>query len=477
LLILAAAYHLITRALLTIGVAEGLYRPVRGGILLIFPLLLTVLVVRLARAQRASLAAAPQEPRSEAWASVVVTLQHSWPIIAIAYIWCTGVFAIAGLQQWARYMIVASLQTAVALAGMVLALLVGSLLFSKATALNRRVEQYLHGLEVRTWRYLQVIWQGTRIAIILIGIAIIFQIWGVNTSWFLTSPVGNDIFWRVVALLWTLAIVALVVDLSAFASQRLIEPGATGQEVSKQRRTLVPLVGAVAKYGAMIGGGLIVLYELGLNITPLLAGVGIFSLAIGFGAQTLVKDIINGLFILFEDSISVGDVAVINGTGGLVEGVNLRTIRLRDEQGNVHIIPNSQVEKITNMTKEFSFYVLDVAVAYHEDTDEVVAALQEIDADMRTDPAFAPDMLAPIEIWGVDRFDDSAVIIKARLKTRPIRQWYVGREFNRRMKKLFDARGIEIPFPHRTIYWGEPKGGKAPRSSLPPGEEQGDGDT
>jgi moderate conductance mechanosensitive channel len=195
----------------------------------------------------------------------------------------------------------------------------------------------------------------------------------------------------------------------------------------------------------------------GVNITPILAGVGILSLAVGFGAQTLVKDIINGLFILVEDSISVGDVVTIRGTGGLVEAVNLRTIQLRDLQGSVHIIPNSQVEMITNMTKDYSYYLLDVSVAYREDTDEVIAALQEIDAEMRADAAFAADMLAPIEILGVDRFTDAAVVLRARLQTKPIKQWSVGREFNRRMKKLFDVRGIEMPFPQRTISWGEPK--------------------
>jgi small conductance mechanosensitive channel len=143
-----------------------------------------------------------------------------------------------------------------------------------------------------------------------------------------------------------------------------------------------------------------------------------------------------------------------------VENVNLRTIWLRDLQGSVHVIPNSQVEMITNMTKEYSYYLLDVSVAYHEDTDAVAAALQEVDTDMRADPAFAADMLAPIEILGVERFTDSAVVVRARLKTKPIKQWNVGREFNRRMKKLFDARGIEIPFPQRTLHWGERKRGE-----------------
>jgi moderate conductance mechanosensitive channel len=255
--------------------------------------------------------------------------------------------------------------------------------------------------------------------------------------------------------------VMFVVDLTTFIGQKLVEPTQSGVEFSKKRKTLVPLTAAVIKYGALFVGGLIALHQVGVNITPLLAGVGILSLAVGFGAQTLVKDIINGLFILVEDSIAVGDVVTIRGTGGLVEAVNLRTLRLRDLQGSVHIIPNSQVEMITNMTKDYSYYVLDVGIAYREDTDEVVAALQEIDVEMRADPAFAADMLAPIEILGVDRFTDSAVVVRARLKTKPIKQWNVGREFNRRMKKLFDARGIEIPFPQRTLHWGEPKRGEA----------------
>jgi moderate conductance mechanosensitive channel len=257
-----------------------------------------------------------------------------------------------------------------------------------------------------------------------------------------------------------------VMDISAFISRKLIEPEQGGMELSKKLKTLVPLTATVIKYGALFAGGLIALHQVGVNITPILAGVGILGLAVGFGAQTLVKDVINGLFILVEDSLSVGDVVNIGSTGGLVEAVNLRTIRLRDLQGSVHIIPNSQVGIITNMTKDYSYYVLDVEVAYREDTDEVVATLQEIDAEMRADPVFVADMLAPIEILGVERFTDSAVVVRARLKTKPIKQWSVGREFNRRLKKLFDARGIEIPFPHRTLYWGQPKRGKAPPLQL-----------
>jgi len=172
-----------------------------------------------------------------------------------------------------------------------------------------------------------------------------------------------------------------------------------------------------------------------------------------------VKDVLSGFFILLEDSIGVGDVVEIAGVGGLVEEVRLRTIRLRDLSGNVHVVPNGSVDKVKNMTKDYSYYLFDLGVAYREDVDEVMAVVQEIAEGLRTDRDFAADILEPLEMLGVDQFADSAVIIKCRIKTVPIKQWRVGREMNRRIKKTFDAKGIEIPFPHHTLYWGEPKKG------------------
>jgi small conductance mechanosensitive channel len=204
-------------------------------------------------------------------------------------------------------------------------------------------------------------------------------------------------------------------------------------------------------------GSMMILAEVGVDLKPLLAAAGIGGLAIGFGAQSLVKDIISGFFILLEDSVRVGDVVEIAGVGGLVEDVKLRTITLRDLSGNVHVVPAGAIDKVKNMTKIYSFYLFDVAVAYREDVDEVMALLQAIGEELRQDLAFREDILEPLEMLGVDHFADSAVIVKCRIKTKPIQQWRVGREMNRRIKKSFDAKGIEIPFPHRTIYWGKPK--------------------
>ena len=197
------------------------------------------------------------------------------------------------------------------------------------------------------------------------------------------------------------------------------------------------------------------LRELGFDIAPLLAGAGVVGLAVGFGAQNLVRDVITGLFLLIENQVRVGDVAVINGQGGLVEEVNLRTIVLRDLEGMVHTFPNGTITTLSNRTREFSAYVLDLGVAYKEDTDRVVELLRRISDEMLADAEIGPSMLDGLEIFGVDKFADSAVMIKGRVRTRPGDQWKVGRNLNRRIKMLFDAEGVEIPFPHHTLYMGE----------------------
>jgi small conductance mechanosensitive channel len=212
----------------------------------------------------------------------------------------------------------------------------------------------------------------------------------------------------------------------------------------------------VARVFIVAVGTMMILSEIGIDLKPLLAAAGLGGLAIGFGAQSLVKDVIAGFFILLEDSISVGDVVEVAGVSGVVEEVKLRTITLRDVSGSVHIVPNGIVDRVKNMTKGYSYFVFDIGVAYREDVDHVMAVLVEIAADLRADPLYAADILEPLEMLGVDRFDESAIIIRCRLKTLPSQQWRIGREMNRRIKKTFDAKGIEIPFPHRTIYWGQP---------------------
>lgn len=212
------------------------------------------------------------------------------------------------------------------------------------------------------------------------------------------------------------------------------------------RRTLAALIWVVAVITA--------LQQAGFDIAPILATAGVAGLAISFGAQNLVRDVISGVIILLENQIRVGDVAQLNGTGGLVEDINLRTVRLRSLDGTVHIFPNGTITTLANMTNEFSYYLWDLGVAYKEDTDHVVSVVKELASAMREEELYREAILDDLEVLGVDQFGDNAVVIKMRIKTKPIQQWMVGRELNRRIKKRFDELGIEIPFPHRTLYLG-----------------------
>jgi small conductance mechanosensitive channel len=233
-------------------------------------------------------------------------------------------------------------------------------------------------------------------------------------------------------------------------------------EFQKRTQTLASIIRYVSVITILLVGTMMVLKEFGIEIGPLLAAAGIVGLAVGFGAQSLVKDVISGFFILLEDQIRVGDVVQIAGKGGLVEKINLKTTILRDLAGNVHYVPNGHIDVVTNMTKDYSRYVFDIGVAYRENVDEVIGVIKEVDEDLRNDPDYKDDILEPIDILGLDQFADSAVIIKARTTTVPVKQWRVGREFNRRLKMKFDERNIEIPFPHITLYMGQGKQGQAP---------------
>jgi len=230
---------------------------------------------------------------------------------------------------------------------------------------------------------------------------------------------------------------------------------AEAAEHQKRAATMTRLLRTLTSVVVMSIAVLVVLRELGVDITPILTGGAIGGLAVGFGAQNLVRDVIAGFFLILENQVRLGDVAIINGKGGLVEAIRLRTIVLRDFDGRVHIIPNGAITELSNLTKDYSYYVIDLGVAYKENVDRVMQALGEVGAELAKDPAFAPKILAPLEVVGVDAFGDSAVILKMRIKTVPREQWTVGRELRRRIKNAFDERGIEIPYPHLSVYFGE----------------------
>jgi moderate conductance mechanosensitive channel len=228
-------------------------------------------------------------------------------------------------------------------------------------------------------------------------------------------------------------------------------PGAAAMRIRTLMSVLWTIVAGLVWFTAV----LTILGQVGVNVTPILASAGVVGLAVGFGAQNLVKDFVSGFFLILENQVRVGDVAIINGTGGLVEAITFRTIVLRDQAAVVHVFPNGSINTLSNMTKDWSAYVIDIGVAYREDTDRVIEVMRRVAGELQSEPQYGSAMLEPIEIIGVDAFSDSAVIIKARLKTLPIKQWMVGREYRRRLKKAFDAENIEFPFPQRTVHVGE----------------------
>lgn len=220
-------------------------------------------------------------------------------------------------------------------------------------------------------------------------------------------------------------------------------------------QTLLPVIRNILLVVLVTLSSLIVLSELGVDIMPLLAGAGVLGIAVGFGAQTLVKDFLTGITVILEDLLQIGDVVQVGQRSGRVERITLRKIQLRDLEGIVHTVPFGEVTIVDNYTKEYSYYLFDVGVAYKEDTDQVIEHLKNIDEGMRESEQYQDLILEPLEILGVDQFADSAVVIKARIKTRAHDRWTIGREFKRRIKYTFDEHGIEIPFPHQTVYFGD----------------------
>lgn len=262
---------------------------------------------------------------------------------------------------------------------------------------------------------------------------------------------------RIVAILIfayiaTRAIVRLMRALRGYTVKMMLKSGGGHEyEVEKRVETIENLLGKALFILIWIVAGLMILKELNFDVRPLLAGAGVAGVAIGFGAQNIVKDVVAGLFLMMENQIRVNDVAVINGKTGLVEEINLRTTVLRGEDGAVHIFPNGIIQGLSNLTREYSYYVFNLSVVYTQDTDHVVSVLQSIAEELSQEEPYQAVVLAPIEILGVDKLADSGAVIKARFKTVPNQQWMVGREMNRRIIKRFEEAKIEMPSAAPTV--------------------------
>lgn len=244
--------------------------------------------------------------------------------------------------------------------------------------------------------------------------------------------------------------------------------GGRAADSEDQRRieTLARVFRYIATVAVTLVAGMLALSELGISIAPILGAAGVVGLAVGFGAQSLIKDYFTGFFLLLENQVRQGDVVEAGGKAGQVEEVTLRYLRLRDFEGSVHYVPNGLVTTVTNKSRDFAHALVEVGVAYRENVDEAFDAMRDVGAELRADPGFAERILEDIEIVGVENWADSAVNLRCRFKVKPLEQWNVRREFLRRLKTAFEVRGIEIPYPHLTLYAGVDKQGHAPAFRL-----------
>lgn len=252
----------------------------------------------------------------------------------------------------------------------------------------------------------------------------------------------------------TIIVVALVADIfvnGLFGKVRQIRTYDLDEQ-DKRIKTVLSVIQSALKVLIFIIALLSILDQLHINIKPILAAAGVLGVAIGFGSQRFIEDIISGLIIILNREIRVGDVVKINGIQGYVEKITLNMVVLRDMEGSVSFIRNGKIDIVSNLTQDFSFYVTDISVSYSTDVEHAIQVIKSVGQDLLENGTSKDSILAPIEVFGLDKFDDSAIIIKTRIKTKPIKQWEVGREFNLLLKKAFDREGIEIPFPQCSVH-------------------------
>lgn len=288
-----------------------------------------------------------------------------------------------------------------------------------------------------------------RVVIWILATAGIAFVWGVDIGSLISTPLGQHVLGSAFSIGLTIVVLTLVYEMiSSSIDRHLNRRGDDGRiKASARARTLLPMVRNTLFIMFAVASVIVILSEIGVNISPILAGAGVLGVAVGFGSQTLVKDFLTGLFIVSENSMAVGDYVKLGDHAGTIEAISIRTVRLRDFDGSLHILPFSEVTNIVNMTKDFSYAVINVAVAYDTDLEHAMNVIRSIGTELQKDPVYKRVILDSVEIMGVDQLGDSSITLMARLRTRPGKQWEVRRMFLLRLKQRFDAEKIEIPFP------------------------------
>jgi small-conductance mechanosensitive channel len=310
------------------------------------------------------------------------------------------------------------------------------------------------GLEARVNRYLPIL-RGLAVGVLWLGAGLLlFQAWGLNpTYWFRGGALGARLVAAAISIGFTILVALVIWELVNAAIERHLAKLSKNAQTAKsaRARTLMPMLRTSLMVIIFVFVVLNVLAEIGVNVAPLLAGAGVIGIAVGFGSQKLVQDVITGAFLLFEDSIAVGDVVSLGGLSGVVEQLTIRSIRLRALDGSIHIVPFSAVTTVTNMTRDYGYAVFDLSIGYSADSDRVQQVLREIGKEMREEDRWAAVIREPLEVMGIERLGDTTMMVRARFKTDPGSRWNVNREFLRRVKYRFELEGIPMSVPQQTL--------------------------
>jgi small conductance mechanosensitive channel len=371
-----------------------------------------------------------------------------WHIIAIVYLMALWLVWALDIQDGFSLLLHLSVATAVVLVLARLATIAAVGTLARAARVPPHVAERYPGLEARVGSYHPLLRVLLQCVIGVITLVALFQVWGLDAfAWFSHGTIGERLISACGTIGVTLLLSLLVWEAANAAMQRhlarLVREGQAAR--SARLRTLMPMLGTTLLVSICLVAGMMILGEIGVNIAPLLAGAGVLGIAIGFGSQKLVQDIITGLFLLLENAMQVGDSVTLGGLSGTVEKLSVRTIRLRALDGSVHIIPFSAVTTVTNMTRDFGYAVIDIEVSVNEDPDRIGEVLRDIGHEMRAEPRWATVIRDDIDVLGVDRFLPTTLVLRARLRTMPAQRWAVARELNLRIKHRFDELAIESP--------------------------------
>jgi len=438
-----------------------------SALLSLLVLLYLVALVILRRADVAKWISAPHagSPDTEAfpdllapvakrgWASsLAIGFSRVWHWVALAYL---SVMFVVVMTQSANVTFGALVGSGKVLAALIVASLVSGWLSAITVGgvkLPQDINQKLPLLQPRLNRFVPPAFGIIRLAILLVVLFFTLDVIGmIDVRGWLESQVGLQVATSIISVTLILIVAfALWLSMTSFVDFRLNPE--YGKVATSREVTLLSLLRNAATIALIVLTLMFSLSEIGLNIGPLLASAGVLGLAIGFGAQKFVQDIITGIFIQFENAINVGDVITVGGTTGAVEKLSVRSVSLRDAQGTFHIIPFSSVNMVSNFTREFSYSVCDMGVAYKENVEDVKKAMHDAFDLLIEDPETAASILGPLEWFGINSFGDNAVVLRARIKTIPGKQWSIGRAYNGCLKTVFDARNIEIPFPQRVVH-------------------------